>query len=226
MAIYGYIRVSTSSQLEMSPDQQRHEIHAYAERNGIADPITFLADKGVSGMNVEREEYQRLMRSCKNGDVVIVLDLSRLGRRAKEVLSALETFRERQVRFISIRQNLDSSTVAGAMVYGILAVVNEMLVMESRQRTKLALDYKKSKGERLGGLLPWGYDVADDDVKLIPNAKEFEALLLIQNLRHEGMSFLAIARELQKRGVRSKTGLDEWHPNTVRRLYQRTLKSE
>jgi len=223
--IYGYTRVSTLSQLELSPEQQRHEIAAFVDRHGIAGELVFLSDDGVSGMSVDqRPSYQRLLTSVKNGDTVIVFDLSRLGRRAKEVLSALDTFRERNVRFVSIRQNLDSSTIAGSLVYGILAVVGEMLVMESRQRTKAALDFKKSKHERLGGELPFGYD-CPDGVKLVPNAAEFATLMLLARLRRDGWSYLAISRELEARGIRTKTGKTSWHANTVRKLFQRISKA-
>jgi DNA invertase Pin-like site-specific DNA recombinase len=223
VTIYGYCRVSTVGQIDgLSLEQQRQEIIAYCVRFALPEP-QILADEGVSGMKTqERHDYQRLLGLCREGDTVVVYDLSRLSRRAKEVLSALDLFRERKVRFISIRQQLDSSSVAGGLVFGILAVVNEMLVMEARQRTQAAIDYLKANGRKTGGTIPFGFDAVPDGIglKLVANKTEYDTIVLVTRLRGEGMSLRSIARLLQAEGIRSKTG-GNWHASTVRKLLAR-----
>jgi len=224
MNVFGYRRVSTQGQSSegVSLDQQEQEIIRYCQSQGLHEP-QILTDAGISGMLTdERPSYQRLMECCRDGDIVIVYDLSRLSRRAKEVLSALDLFRERGVRFISIRQQLDSSSLSGALVFGILAVVNEMMVHESRQRTLAAIAHLKSNGLKTGGTLPFGFDGidSDDGIRLVPNKTEYDAIILIHRLRAEGMSLRAIAQALQLRGVKSKTGRT-WHASTIRSVLLR-----
>ena len=223
MAVFGYSRVSSQGQVEgVSLDQQRQEIIAYCRRHDLPEP-EILADEGISGMKTEeRLSYRRLLERCGEGDSVIVYDLSRLGRRAKEVLTALDLFRDRKVRFISIRQQLDSSTIAGQLVFGILAVVGEMLVMEARQRTQAAISYLKANGMKTGGTLPFGFDGVEDTegIRLVPNKDEFDTIVLVSRLRAAGMSLRGIAQALQSRGIRSKTGR-AWHASTIRALLLR-----
>jgi len=223
MAIFGYSRVSSQGQIDgVSLDQQAAEIRAYCLRHELPEP-EIHTDAGISGLKTaERPAYQLILTRCRNEDTVIVYDLSRLSRRAKEILHALDLFRERKVRFISIRQQLDSSTIAGSLVFGILAVVNEMMVMEARQRTQTAISYLKAKGMKTGGTVPFGFDaIADaDGLKLVPNKREYDTLVLINRLSGEGMSLRCIAAALAAQGVASKTG-KTWHASTIRNLLLR-----
>lgn len=226
MTVYGYRRVSTQGQSTegVSLDQQEQEIIRYCKSQDLPEPL-ILTDAGISGMlTEERPAYQRLMECCRDSDIVVVYDLSRLSRRAKEVLSALDLFRERKVRFISIRQQLDSSTLAGALVFGILAVVNEMMVHEARQRTLAAITHLKSAGMKTGGTLPFGFDGVEtaDGVRLVPNRSEYDTIVLIHRLRAQGMSLRSIAQVLDARGIKSKTG-GSWHASTVRSLLLRPM---
>ena len=223
MRTFGYVRVSTAHQLELSPEQQRQEILLYCERNALPQPTRIFADEGVSGMKVERKEYQEMLATVSQGDVVITYDLSRLGRRAKELISALDFFRENQIRYISIRQGLDSSTIAGSLVYGILAVVNEMLVHEARERTQASIDYLKANGFKTGGCVPFGFDALPTDagIKLVANRAEYDVIVLVNSLRASGSSLRSIAKVLQDRGVKTKQGCDVWHASTVRALLTR-----
>jgi DNA invertase Pin-like site-specific DNA recombinase len=161
------------------------------------------------------------MATVRPGDAVIVLDISRLGRRAKEVLGALEFFKESYIRFVSIRQQLDSSTLTGQFTFSILACVNEMMANDAKQRTKLALDYKKARQEKLGGAyVPFGYDCPDGK-KLVPNSREYDAILAISKLHAAGWSLRAIGGYLSERGIKTKSGHTHWHPETIRKLIRR-----
>jgi site-specific DNA recombinase len=232
MTVYGLIRVSTTHQANdgLSLEQQRSEILAYADRHGLEQP-RILVEEGVSGFKTEsRSVFNGLMDTMnKPGavSVVIVYDLSRLSRRAKDVLSFIDLARERGVRFVSLKEAIDSSTTAGKTVLGILAVVNEMLRHQAVERTKAALDHLKDKGMKTGGTVPFGFDAVrvEDGIMLVPSRAEYEVIVLVNRLRGEGMSLRAIARALDERGIRSKTGRS-WHASTVRGLLRRTAEDD
>ena len=67
----------------------------------------------------------------------------------------------------------------------------------------LDLAHEKSNGEYVGEV-PFGSDLAPDGRTLIPNATEQEAIVLMHGLRAKGLSFRAIAAELDKTGIRPK----------------------
>ncbi|MBM4253831.1 MAG: hypothetical protein FJ146_17830 [Deltaproteobacteria bacterium] len=220
--VYGYVRVSTNHQLELSPRQQSHEIRDYCTKQGFPEPTEIFIDEGVSGLSRDRVAYKNLMATVRPGDAVIVLDISRLGRRAKEVLGALEFFKDSSIRFVSIRQQLDSSTLTGQFTFSILACVNEMMANDAKQRTKLALDYKRARREKLGGAyVPFGFDCPDGKT-LVPNTNEHLAILAINKLQAAGWSLRAIGSYLSERGIKTKSGRTTWHPETIRKLIRRT----
>ena len=110
IAIYG--RVSTVNQ---SSDIQLTECREYASRCGY-EVVAEYTDtiSGVTSKD-ERQELTRLLNDAflKNFTVVVVYSIDRLGRSLKHCLEILETLRERQVQFVSIRQQIDTSSPTG-----------------------------------------------------------------------------------------------------------------
>jgi len=86
---------------------------------------------------------------------------------------------------------------------------------------KTALEKKRLAGERTGQV-PFGFSLADDGKKLIPNTDEQEVLEMIKQWRHEGKTIRGIADELTSRGVPTKTGKTRWHPTAVHRVASNT----
>lgn len=109
--IYCRLSVDDGTQNEsMSIGNQRHMLTDYARRNGwqIAD---FYVDDGYSGVNFDRPDFQRLISDIEAGkiDLVIVKDLSRLGR--NYILCGQYTeiyFPEKNVRFIALNDGIDT----------------------------------------------------------------------------------------------------------------------
>lgn len=82
--------------------------------------------------------------------------------------------------------------------------------------TKSALDYKRAKGERVGGI-PYGYQLAADGVHLEANPDELRAVELVRERRAEGLTLRAIASRLEAAGYVPRGG-SKWHPDTVARI--------
>lgn len=71
-AAIGYVRVSTEDQVENSPEAQRTRCLQFAISHGIG-PVTFLADEGRSGKNLDRHGMQQLIELVESGSVAHVI---------------------------------------------------------------------------------------------------------------------------------------------------------
>jgi len=90
------------------------------------------------------------------------------------------------------------------------------------ERTADALRYKRQKNEKTGGDVPFGYRLSEQEgVKmLIPHKHEQRVIREVQRMRGEGMSYRAIAQELEHRRVRTKQGRTTWSAIQVSRVAQ------
>ncbi len=145
--IYAYIRVSTDKQ---TVENQRFEILKYADSKKL--PVDHWVEETVSS---RRKLADRLLgktlEGLKNDDVLIVSELSRLGRNLMEVMSILHTCMDREIQVHTIKEkyelgnNINSKVLAFA--FSLSAEIERQLIS---QRTKEALARKKSEGMKLG----------------------------------------------------------------------------
>lgn len=145
--IYAYIRVSTDKQ---SVENQRFEILKYADAQKIT--IDEWVEETVSS---RRKLADRLLgqtlTKLKENDILIVSELSRLGRNLMEVMSILHTCMDADVKVHTIKEkyelgnNINSKILAFA--FSLSAEIERQLIS---QRTKEALARKKSEGVKLG----------------------------------------------------------------------------
>jgi DNA invertase Pin-like site-specific DNA recombinase len=88
-----------------------------------------------------------------------------------------------------------------------------------RARTRSALAVKKTRGERTGSV-PFGYSLAADGIHLVENEAERDIVAAVRAMRADGLTLLAIAAELEARGIRTRTGA-RWHPQSIARICER-----
>ena len=110
-------------------------------------------------------------------------------------------------------------TAAGKMMFRMLAVLAEFERDQISERTSTAMKFKAAKGERVGKV-PFGFDLSDDGVTLVPNESEQRALILIRELRAMGESLRKIAAELERQKFPTKEG-KPWTHSTVQRIVSR-----
>jgi site-specific DNA recombinase len=89
--------------------------------------------------------------------------------------------------------------------------------MATSALTKAALASKREQGEYVGGHVPYGWDVADDGVRLVANYEEQAAIGYAHELRATGLSLRAVGARLTERGMVPKRG-QKWHASSVRCL--------
>ena len=145
--IYAYIRVSTDKQ---SVENQRFEILKYADDKKLT--IDQWVEETVSGRKkVSQRILGTILQKLEAGDILIVSELSRLGRNLMEVMSILHTCMEKDVKVYTIKEkyelgdNINSKVLAFA--FSLSAEIERQLIS---QRTKEALARRKSEGKKLG----------------------------------------------------------------------------
>lgn len=145
--IYAYIRVSTDKQ---TVENQRFEILKYADAKKIT--IDKWVEETISSRRkLEDRLLGKTLDQLQSEDVLIVSELSRLGRNLMEVMSILHTCMDRDVQVHTIKEkyelgnNINSKVLAFA--FSLSAEIERQLIS---QRTKEALARKKSEGMKLG----------------------------------------------------------------------------
>ena len=118
-------------------------------------------DHGFSGKNLERPAFKKLIKSVKDGGVEYVLcyRLDRISRSMKDFVNLIAEFDECGARFVSVTENIDTSTSAGRML---MTVIIAMAQMERENIMERVIDnyyYRCNLGYWGGGPAPYGYNL-------------------------------------------------------------------
>jgi DNA invertase Pin-like site-specific DNA recombinase len=150
MRVAIYARVSTANNGQ-DPTMQTRELREYADRRGWTVAGEYV-DVGVSGTKERRLELDRLMADAhkRRFDVIAVWRFDRFARSTSHLLRALETFNALGVAFVSLSEQMDTTTPAGKMVFTVLGAVAELERSLIVERVKAGLRNARAKGKRLG----------------------------------------------------------------------------
>jgi DNA invertase Pin-like site-specific DNA recombinase len=144
-----YARVSTVN--GQDPTMQTRELAAYCERRGWQTYDCYV-DEGHSGKKDSRPELNRLMADAhaRRFDVVVVWRFDRFSRSVSHLCRALETFHALKIDFISMIEQIDTTTAAGMFVFHVLAAVAQSERATTVERVRAGLANARAKGKRLG----------------------------------------------------------------------------
>lgn len=145
--IYAYIRVSTDKQ---TTENQRFEILKFADEKRLV--VDEWEEETISGIKpLEERKLGTLINRMVKDDVLLVTEVSRLGRSLMEVMGILHIFMEKQIKVYTTKEryelgnNIHSKVLAFA--FSLSAEIERSMISS---RTKEALARKKSEGKRLG----------------------------------------------------------------------------
>jgi DNA invertase Pin-like site-specific DNA recombinase len=137
----GYARVSTTHQ---SLSAQHDRLVA----EGVpADRI--YSDK-ISGTRSSRPGLDAMLSYLREGDVVVLVGVDRLGRSAAEVMTTVKTLLDRGIVIRALREGVDSSTPTGRAVLGIMASLAELELELGKERRLAAREAAQARGEHVG----------------------------------------------------------------------------
>jgi len=164
----GYARVSTS---EQDTQLQLDALHAVGcER---------IYEEKQSGAKTDRPELQQCLKSLREGDVLIVWKLDRLGRSLQHLIEVISDLDSRKVGFQSVTENIDTTNTTGKLIFHIFGSLAEFERGLIRERVKAGLVAAKKKGVKFGRP-----DALNDNDKAIATAMYNGGATKIDIARH------------------------------------------
>lgn len=138
---FGYARVSSS---EQNLARQLEGLLEY----GVPEDNVFC-DK-MSGKDTDRPQLKLLMGRLRDKDTVVVLSLDRLGRNTKDLINMVENFNTWGVRFVSLKEQVDTSTNLGRFFITVMAGLSELERCNIRERQQAGMQIAKREGRLTG----------------------------------------------------------------------------
>ena len=193
-----YCRVSTTDKQDVN--RQVNELKEVVDNNGWILTDIYI-DEGFSRSSTSRPQLDRMMRDSfsRRFEMVMTLELSRLGSNLKHMIEIVETLRSRNIHLWIKNQQIDTSSISGMMFFSILTSISNYERELISERVKSGLENCKRKGIKLGR----------------PTNLTDEKRSEIKRLYSEKMGLNKISKEVNV-GVRLiKKVLKTYHPTTI-----------
>ena len=148
MRVALYSRVSTADQ---NASMQVDELKAFCLRRGW-DVVSEFMDSGVSGAKESRPSLNLLLADSKRRmfDCVLVYRYDRFARSLRQLVNTLADFDALGISFVSLHENVDTTTPNGRLVFGIFASIAEFERELIRGRVRSGMAAAKARGKKLG----------------------------------------------------------------------------
>lgn len=143
MALVGYARISTAEGGQVM-DRQLDALRAAGCKRVFEDRISGAKQVG------ERPGLRDCLDWLREGDVLVVLDLDRLGRLASELVQLIDDLAAREVGFRALNSPMDTTTPQGRAFLQIQAAFAEMERNVIRQRVREGLAAARARGRKGG----------------------------------------------------------------------------
>lgn len=139
MSKIGYVRVSTETQ------ETARQLKLMEEFG-----VDKIFEEKVSGKNTDRTEFKKLMEYLREDDVLYIESISRLSRSVRDLLRIVDELNKKGVKFISHKENIDTSTPQGRFVLSIFAALSELEREQVLQRQREGIEIAKAAGKYKG----------------------------------------------------------------------------
>lgn len=222
MATFSYTRVSTTDQALTghSLAMQEERIKAYCTAKALPEP-TLFKDAGISGKKKSnRPALNELLQQAAKGDTILVYSISRFARNTIETLQIISDLKKRGINFISITEDINTSTASGKFFLTVLSALAEMESNQTGERTKAVASNRKAQNLTYCNKIT-GFDKVFDTLpdgrrtngRLIQN-EQIKIVQLIKFLRNQKKSPYTIAEELNMDEFKTITG-KPFHANSI-----------
>ncbi len=137
--LIGYARVSSVSQnLDAQLDQLKQ---AGCEK--------IFTDK-INGTKKDRPGWQEMMNYIRTGDMLVIMELSRMSRSLSHLLEIVDELKDRKVELKSLRENIDTSTATGRAFLSIMGAISQMELEIKAERAEAGRAAAKARGKSGG----------------------------------------------------------------------------
>lgn len=193
------------------------------EREVTGENYKVYRDKGYSGSNTNRPDFQAMIRDIKNGLInrVIVYRLDRMSRSLLDFANLIDFLDKYNASFVSTQEKFDTATPMGRAMLSITMVFAQLERETIQVRIKDNYYARGEKGMYLGGPPPYGFEKVEEREEgvrkkyLVPVAEEAEVVRQMYELYGSSLKTLGeVARQLNFRGCLSRSG-KEWTSSKV-----------
>ena len=180
----GYARVSTIDQnLEAQIDQLNKE------------GCDKIYEEKMSGSKKDRPELAQCLEILREGDVLVVTKLDRLGRTVRQLVELIDQFQERKIHFKCLDDPIDTSSTTGEFFFHIMGAFSQLERSLIKERTKKGLASARARGRTGGRPETISKDKKEEAFKLYQ--ENDKTVAEIADLL--GMSRMSIYRHVNKR---------------------------
>lgn len=217
---YGYIRVSTHDQEELSPDSQERLLREYAKSNGILLEQIFV-DAGISGRKADkRPAFQEMIAKAKDKehpvDVLLVWKFSRFARNQEESIVYKSLLKKAGVDVISVSEPLADGPF-GSLIERIIEWMDEYYSIRLSGEVKRGMLENATRGNYQTAA-PFGYRNDHGSLVICPEEAEY-VRLIFRKFREENVGYITIAKLLNQLGLKTRRG-GIWENRTVKYILQ------
>lgn len=146
---YAYIRVSTENQ---TTENQKITIRQYCREHRLTK-VKYISENVSGTKNYEKRELGKLIDIVQSGDVLIVTELSRLGRSITMIFEILNILLKKNVKVYAIKENYELGDNVQSQVlafaFSLSAQIERTLISE---RTKMGLERARKQGKQIGSI--------------------------------------------------------------------------
>lgn len=211
-----YARTSSDHDRKVSIKNQTDLGVKFAEKHSLKYEI--FIDRGQSGGKVDREQYQKMMKSVKSKGITHLwfYDQSRSWRDRAQALDLWKQASELGLKLCIKDKVLDYESEGDFLIYVIEAMAAERMRKEAGKRNKMALKVRIP----LGGVHSrpaYGWRASKDSKKLEQHPDEVDTVKLVFQLKIDGMSILKIAQYLNHRKVKGRDG-GKWSNSSINNI--------
>lgn len=179
------------------------------------NPHRVFRDKGYSGKNIERPDFQEMMAEIRSGGVgrVIVYRLDRISRSVLDFANVINELQKYGVEFVSVTERFDTSTPIGKAMLMIVMVFAQLERETIQQRIIDAYRSRSRKGFYMGGRIPYGFTLENTIINNVktcmykPVPEQIKIVQLIFQLYSAPqVSFSDVIKYLSENGIKNQAG--------------------
>lgn len=220
MKVAIYTRVSTQMQAEngVSLDAQKSELIEYCNKNNYEYDV--FEDAGISGKNItKRKELQKLLNNLKNYDIVLCYKLSRISRSVKDMANMLDKFQKNNIRFISLKENIDTEQATGKLLIYVISICAEIERDNISEFVKMAKKQQFESG-KITAKKVLGYDIINK--QLVINKREANIIKFIFETYNKTHNYYQTAKMCNIKGLKGKKG-QQFHASSIKTIIQNQI---
>ena len=136
--VFGYGRVSTKDQ------------NSARQKEALQNKCNVYFEDKLSGRNMDRPEFQKMIEQLRPGDSVMVVSIDRVGRNLKELVELSSKLKDMGVNIVALNQGIDTSSKMGQLFYNFMALMSEMELMFIHERQREGIELAKREGRYKG----------------------------------------------------------------------------